>query len=94
MPTVVSTGFGWPSIGLGFEGVNSRVARFLLAALKEDTMLRAWTFMDFYDEPVGSDIVPLLIECNFRGRSKDAHGAVGSDPTNRINRTSILYSSS
>ncbi|KAI0003361.1 PLC-like phosphodiesterase [Russula compacta] len=70
----VSTGFGWPSIGLGFEGVNSRVARFLLSALKENMMLRAWTFMDFYDEPVGSDIVPLLIECNFRGRPKDAHG--------------------
>lgn len=74
-PTVVSTGFGWPSIGLGFEGVNSRATRFLLATLKENTILRAWTYLDFYDKPVGSGIVPLLIECNFRGRSTDAHYA-------------------
>jgi 1-phosphatidylinositol phosphodiesterase len=66
-PPVVATGFGWPSIGLGTEGVNSRIARFLLTALKENTTLRAWTLMDFYDEPVGSGIVPLLIEYNFRG---------------------------
>jgi 1-phosphatidylinositol phosphodiesterase len=75
-PAVVSTGFGWPSIGLGFEGVNSRATRFLLAMLKENTILRAWTYMDFYDKPVRSGIVPLLIECNFRGRPTDAHGAI------------------
>jgi 1-phosphatidylinositol phosphodiesterase len=75
-PAVVSTGLGWPSVGLGVEGVNSRVVHFLLATLREDTILRAWTFMDFYDKPVGCGIVPLLIECNFRGRLKDAHGAI------------------
>jgi len=53
---------------LGFEGVNSRTARFLLAALKKNLVLRAWVLMDFYDEPVESGLVPLLIECNFRGR--------------------------
>ncbi|KAI0042108.1 PLC-like phosphodiesterase [Auriscalpium vulgare] len=95
-PTVVSTGFGWPSFGFGVEGVNSRVARFLLAALSstaipaqavsdagesdaararydEGPELRGWTLMDFFEEPVGSGVVPLLVECNFRGRS----GAAG-----------------
>ncbi|KAF8267822.1 PLC-like phosphodiesterase [Lactarius quietus] len=66
-PTVVSIGFGWPSIGLGVEGVNSRFARFLLEALKKKTTLCAWTLMDFYDMPVGIGVVPLLIEHNFRG---------------------------
>ncbi|KAI0253821.1 PLC-like phosphodiesterase [Lactifluus subvellereus] len=66
-PTVVATGFGWPSFGFGVEGVNSRVSHFLLAALKENTTLRGWTLMDFYDQPIGSGVVPLLVECNFRG---------------------------
>jgi 1-phosphatidylinositol phosphodiesterase len=61
-------GFGWPNIGLGVEGVNSRVTRFLLAALRENTMVHSWALMDFYDKPVGSGVVPLLIECNFKGR--------------------------
>jgi 1-phosphatidylinositol phosphodiesterase len=74
-PSVASTGFGWPSIGLGIEGVNSRIAHFLLAALKENKLLRAWTLMDFYDKPVGSGVVPLLIECNFKGSPTDAHRA-------------------
>ena len=69
-PAVVSTGFGWPSIGFGIEGVNSRLTHFLLAALKENMMLRAWTLMDFYDKPVGSGVIPLLIECNFKGKLK------------------------
>ncbi|KAI9511337.1 PLC-like phosphodiesterase [Russula earlei] len=84
-PTIVSTGFGWPSVGLGFEGVNSRVARFLLDAIKEDVMLRAWVLMDFYDQPVGSGVVPLLIECNFRERPGDAHGAIAPDRTHKLN---------
>lgn len=73
-PPVVATGFGFPSLGLGTEGVNSRIARFLITSLKENTALRAWTLLDFYSNSVGSCIVPLLIEYNFRGR--DAHSAV------------------
>lgn len=77
MPPFVANGWGWPSIGFGVEGVNSRSTRFLLAqldkseALPEKTVedgdgLRGWTFIDFYNS--GSDIVPLLVECNFQGR--------------------------
>ena len=89
-PSVVATGFGWPSIGLGIEGVNSRIARFLLTGLKENTTLCAWTFMDFYDKPVGSGIVPLLVEYNFRGSARDAHSEIVSDPTHGLDGTSIL----
>jgi 1-phosphatidylinositol phosphodiesterase len=91
-PPVIATGFGWPSIGLGTEGVNSRIARFLLTALKENTTLRGWTLMDFYDKPVGSGIVPLLIEYNFRGSARDAPSAIVSNPTAGPNGTSILHS--
>lgn len=84
-------GFGWPSIGFGVEGVNSRVTRFLIAVLRENTMMRSWTFMDFYDQPAGSSIVPLLIECNFRGRPRDAHRAIVTDPTGRLDRRYILH---
>jgi len=71
-PSVVSTGFGWPQVSMGVEGVNSRVARFLITSLKANTMLRAWTLVDFYGQPVGTDLVPLLVECNFKGRPGDA----------------------
>jgi 1-phosphatidylinositol phosphodiesterase len=71
-PPVISTGFGWPQVSMGVEGVNSRVARFLITSLKANTMLRAWTLVDFYDQPVGTDLVPLLVECNFKGRTGDA----------------------
>jgi 1-phosphatidylinositol phosphodiesterase len=57
---------------MGVEGVNSRVARFLITSLKANTMLRAWTLVDFYGQPVGTDLVPLLVECNFKGRTGDA----------------------
>lgn len=80
-PSVVATGFGWPSVGLGTEGVNPRIARFLLTALKENATLRAWMLMDFYDKPVGSGIVPLLIECNYRESARDAQCAIVSNPT-------------
>jgi hypothetical protein len=60
----------------------------LFTALKENTMLRAWTFMDFYNKPVGSGVVPLLIECNFKGSPRDAQ----SDSNPQANSTLILYS--
>ncbi|THH21076.1 hypothetical protein EW146_g418 [Bondarzewia mesenterica] len=78
-PTVVSTGFGWPSFGFGVEGVNSRVGGWLLDALsgtsvdgkmnlEDGPRIRAWTLMDFFLEPGDAGVVPLLVECNFRGR--------------------------
>ncbi|KAK2460643.1 hypothetical protein APHAL10511_007113 [Amanita phalloides] len=76
-PTVIARGFGWPEWGLGVEGVNSRLGRWLLESLGNraanvddkpsitDYMVRGWTLLDFYAEPESSAVVPLLIECNF-----------------------------
>lgn len=89
-PSVVATGFGWPSIGLGTEGVNLRITRFLLSALKENTTLRAWMLMDFYDK-AGGGIVPLLIEYNFIRSAGDAHSAIVSNPTGGPNGTSSIF---
>lgn len=71
-------------MGLGFEGVNVRVARWFGGVLageldgqgaggqeKEDEdesfarRVRGWVMMDFFMDPAGADIVPLLVECNY-----------------------------
>ncbi|KAJ6497237.1 PLC-like phosphodiesterase [Mycena vitilis] len=72
-PQTVSQGFGWPSWGLGVEGVNSRIGKWALDRLSEasesdeEPHLHGWTFMDYYEEPQNA-LVPLLVEFNFRGR--------------------------
>ncbi|KAF8626337.1 hypothetical protein AX15_004996 [Amanita polypyramis BW_CC] len=80
LPTVIARGFGWPQWGLGIEGVNSRLGKWLLEQLceqaKDGTLadnklsrdkmsIRGWTFLDFYAEPESRAVIPLLIECNF-----------------------------
>ena len=82
----MSTGFGWPGFGFGVEGVNVRIGRWLLDMLKDSAgvtpfddaqpcthgpRIRGWTFMDFFAEPAEGGVVPLLIECNFRGRASE-----------------------
>lgn len=73
-PQTVSQGFGWPRWGLGVEGVNSRMGKWALDRLSEggekekgEPFIHGWTFMDYYEEPQ-NDLVPLLVEFNFRGR--------------------------
>ncbi|KAJ7611608.1 PLC-like phosphodiesterase [Roridomyces roridus] len=67
-PQTVSQGFGWPKWGLGVEGVNTRVARWVTERLSEDEpKIRGWSFIDYYEEPKNV-LVPLLIELNYRGR--------------------------
>jgi len=84
-PPTVACGLGWPEWGIGFEGVNARVGKWLLDQFAEcgengdvygGPRIRGWALMDFYEEPIG--IVPLLVECNFRGR---ASGEEGWEPT-------------
>ena len=79
-PQTVSQGFGWPSWGLGVEGVNSRVGKWALHHLREsakgkenEPRMRGWTLMDYYEEPQNA-LVPLLIEFNFRGRKAGEEG--------------------
>lgn len=40
----------------------------------EDPRIRGWTFLDYYSEPAGGDLIPLLVECNFRGRKLGEEG--------------------
>ena len=70
LPPTIARGFGWPSLGFGVEGVNSRVGTWLLSVLgdKDQPRVRGWAFMDFYRDPEDNAVVPLLVECNFRGR--------------------------
>lgn len=37
LPPIIARGFGWPKLGLGIEGVNSRVGRWLLGILGGDS---------------------------------------------------------
>ena len=81
-PTVVARGFGWPQLGFGIEGVNSRLGGWLLEYFVNkanstaqdvnddeqragESVIRGWALLDFYADPEGSAIVPLLIESNF-----------------------------
>jgi 1-phosphatidylinositol phosphodiesterase len=88
LPPIVATGFGWPTVKLGIEGVNSRFTTWLLDLLSEDTSdsasvgeklspdgprIRGWTFLDFYSDP-DPGLVPLLVECNYRGRQNGEEG--------------------
>ncbi|KAH8106755.1 PLC-like phosphodiesterase [Cristinia sonorae] len=70
LPPTVARGLGWPHLGFGIEGVNSRVGTWLLELLggAHEPRIRGWAFMDFYTYPEDNAIVPLLVECNFRGR--------------------------
>lgn len=78
LPTTVARGFGWPQLGFGVEGVNSRFGLWLINTLTSRTKgergmttscpkVAGWTFMDFFEDPEERAVVPLLIECNFRG---------------------------
>lgn len=40
----------------------------------EEPRIRGWTFLDYYSEPEGGSLVPLLVECNFRGRREGEEG--------------------
>jgi len=67
-PTVVARGFGWPEWGLGVEGVNSRLGKWLLEQLGEEGKgreIRGWTLLDFYSKPESEGLVPVLVEWNF-----------------------------
>jgi 1-phosphatidylinositol phosphodiesterase len=97
LPPTVARGFGWPELGLGIEGVNKRVGRWLLETLgngfddndsekqtaEREPRLRGWVLMDFYADPENA-IVPLLVECNFKGTTGGGVGSSGSHPSSRI----------
>jgi 1-phosphatidylinositol phosphodiesterase len=76
-------------VGLGFEGVNSRVTKWLLdqfgeddsatstpektSAVLADPRLRGWAMIDFYSDP-DQMLLALLVECNYHGRKAGEEG--------------------
>jgi 1-phosphatidylinositol phosphodiesterase len=42
--------------------------------VSEEPRIRGWTFLDYYSEPEVGNILPLLVECNFRGRKEGEEG--------------------
>ncbi|PVG00204.1 PLC-like phosphodiesterase [Serendipita vermifera] len=122
LPSTVACGFGWASLHLGVEGVNSRAVRWLLTQLDnggnsgleaeeevkrsqitlvtskdmtppksslntvpytpgtvlsgQGVRLRGWVLMDFIRDPPELSLIPLLVECNWRGRVEGEEGWV------------------
>ena len=46
----------------------------LSQTVSEEPRIRGWTFLDYYSESEVGNIVPLLVECNFRGRKEGEEG--------------------
>jgi 1-phosphatidylinositol phosphodiesterase len=42
--------------------------------VSEEPRLRGWTLLDYYSESQVGNIVPLLVECNYRGRKEGEEG--------------------
>jgi 1-phosphatidylinositol phosphodiesterase len=40
----------------------------------QEPRIRGWAFLDYYAEPSGIEVVPLLVECNFLGRKTGEEG--------------------
>jgi 1-phosphatidylinositol phosphodiesterase len=82
-PPTIARGLGWPRWGIGFDGVNTRVGKWLLDHLAEceekgdvgeGPRIRGWALLDFYEDPLEQGVVPLLVECNFRWRKSGEEG--------------------
>ncbi|KAH9816614.1 PLC-like phosphodiesterase [Melampsora americana] len=67
-PNIVARGFGFHKLGLGIEGINYRLARWLTERRKfgdhSIDLLGVVCLMDFYHSPKDS-LVSLLVDCNF-----------------------------
>ena len=66
-PTTPRAGVDSSSQIVGPQADNGQGAR-------QEPRIRGWAFLDFYSEPSGIDVVPLLIECNFLGRTPGEEG--------------------
>ncbi|MBW0512930.1 hypothetical protein O181_052645 [Austropuccinia psidii MF-1] len=67
-PVICAKGFGWSKNGLGLEGVNSVIARWLVSRRESEggaTVSGVVCVMDYYQSPKEA-LVSLLVDCNFR----------------------------
>ena len=65
---------GGPSVSDANHAEPGTEKRSPQTLLEEEPRIRGWTFLDYYSEPGVGNIVPLLIECNYRGRKKGEEG--------------------
>ncbi|WVW82072.1 hypothetical protein I302_104077 [Kwoniella bestiolae CBS 10118] len=71
LPTIIAKGFGIPSWGLGVEGVNSRMCKWLLERMANGERVRACLPMDFYRQCAGEEgLAELLVQMNFIGHDQ------------------------
>lgn len=68
-PNILAKGIGWPSIGLGIEGLNSRFTLWLLELMCDGKRIRGVVPVDFYAE-VG-EVAKLLIVMNQLGYASE-----------------------
>jgi len=58
-----------------FNTVNAKKAQTIRKkGAIDEPRIRGWAYMDFYEDPVESGVIPLLVECNFRGRRLGEEG--------------------
>jgi 1-phosphatidylinositol phosphodiesterase len=48
LPPVMAKGFGYPSWGLGVEGINSRILGWLLGFIADGRIIKGGVVMDYY----------------------------------------------
>ncbi|WVQ85619.1 hypothetical protein IAT38_007785 [Cryptococcus sp. DSM 104549] len=66
LPTIIAKGFGWPSWGMGVEGINTRLCRWLLECIRDGKKVRGCLAMDFYRQCAGDEgLAGLLVQMNF-----------------------------
>ncbi|OCF73596.1 hypothetical protein I204_05439 [Kwoniella mangroviensis CBS 8886] len=68
LPTIIAKGFGFPSWGLGVEGINSRMCRWILERMSNGERIRACLPIDFYRQCAGDEgLAELLVQMNLMG---------------------------
>ncbi|WVF70752.1 hypothetical protein IAT40_005546 [Kwoniella sp. CBS 6097] len=88
LPTIIAKGFGFPSWGLGVEGINTRFCRYLLGLIRDEKKIRATVAMDFYRQcgsSGGNDLAGLLVLMNFTGTGSGSGS--GSDEDSGMKET-------
>jgi 1-phosphatidylinositol phosphodiesterase len=73
-PNILAKGFGWPSIGLGVQGLNDRFTLWLLELMCEGKRIRGIVPVDFYSE-VG-EVAKLLVIMNQLGYAGEGQNRV------------------
>jgi 1-phosphatidylinositol phosphodiesterase len=59
---------------IGIGPMSTSVVGSSSAQAQAEPRIRGWAFLDYYTEPSGIEVVPLLVECNFLGRIPGEEG--------------------